>query len=111
LKLCADESFNSFGASQPKSKNSALIFQVDVKIEKGAAFGLGGGPLAKFGNRNVSCVELKFVAVSDFDGGSPRGYQSVRDVAVAGALLGRESAEVAAEVGFSSHEQSLTIFN
>jgi len=99
----AEEGLYSVRPRQAQAESTATVFQIQVKIEKGAAFGFGDGPIGKVGEGDDRGVELEFVAVGRFGDFVARGDQAIGEHLMCSALRGIEGLDVAIETGFAAH--------
>src|SRR5262249_1646035 len=99
----AEERFYSFRAGQAQAESAATVFQIQMKIEKGAAFGFRDGPVCEVGKGNRRGVELELVTVVGLGDLPARGNQAIGELLVRGAFGGIQGLDVAVEAGFRGH--------
>src|ERR1700730_4721174 len=73
LKFRTDECLYSFFSGQSQAKQAALMFQVNMKIEKWTAFALGSHPIRQVRKGDIRRGKLEFVALFRFHDVLSRG--------------------------------------
>lgn len=107
VKFGFDEGFDSFFASDAETEQAAGVFEVDVEIEEGTAFGFGGDPVGQLVERDITGIELEFVALFSWESIAAQGHQLEREFRMACALGGSKGVDIAEEFALRHLRASL----
>ena len=82
VEFGADEGFEigRVWAGQAEAEERGLAFEVEVKIEKGAALAFDSDPGGKFGERGIRRAELEFLTLFRFDDLLAHGNEFFREL-------------------------------
>src|ERR1700677_2754880 len=98
LKLDPDEGLDPILTCQSQAHQVAFTFQINVKIEEGAALCFGRHPTRQLSDRNIRRAVLKFVAAWHLDDLLPDRDQFFSQLLVLGTFRWIQGFHVAVEL-------------